>query len=103
MLTGAPPDGSAIDELVSFPVDPPLVGWVTGIDEGEKPDCPACGEILILCQPNPQDGSGAELVGTCSYCDRLSYVALISDSMAVAILLPTAYELGRQALAALQD
>jgi hypothetical protein len=82
-------------------IDLPLIAQVSPAD-GNVAHCPLCGGWLDLCQPNPDDGAGAELVGVCVDCDRLSYVCMIADSMAVAILLPTCHEVGRKALSALQ-
>jgi hypothetical protein len=66
-------------------------------------DCPVCGGDLDLSQPNPHDGSGAELIGVCLYCDRLCYVVTVADTVAVAMLLPSHRDVTTTALGALQQ
>jgi hypothetical protein len=86
---------------VTFPpITDAVVGHATAV--GDDPaECPACGGLLDLSQPDVDDHDAAQLVGCCVDCRRISLVIDLGSDLHIAILLPTRETAGLAALAAI--
>lgn len=87
-------------QRVSLPVSFGLVGQVAGVVDDGAPACPTCGGELLLCQPDMDDETGAQLAGACLECRRLALVVEFPDGvqgsrlpMRVALALPSREEI----------
>lgn len=58
--------------------------------DGEPPDCPVCEGYLELSQPGPDP---TLLIGVCSHCERLCFVADLGGPMPFLMLVPTRDEI----------
>ncbi len=80
------------------PVALHVVGKPACVDE-DAAECPSCGGLLDLSQPNLDD-EGADLIGSCVDCGRLSLLIDLGAAVTMAILLPTRKDIDLRVLAA---